>query len=229
MTGGRRGPWRALLGVAAIVAGGSPALGGWEEVPIDVPLPPVLETEAGERVLVARFNGPGHPTIDVGLEVARWVKRRLARRTSLDVLDVPPPPIPEQRPEQLAANDLFWKRLGGDFSADLIVAGVARYEVEDRSGFVNEDVTSPLTGQTVRRTRYREMTGYRLRLDIFFFKGDNGALLHHDVWQEEAVLGEEDIPEDLDALFRLLDAMGDDLDGVFLPGRVQEPRYIWVE
>jgi len=196
---------------------------------IELPLPPKLETEPQEPVLVTRFNGPGHPRIDVGLEVARWLRRRLARRTSLEVLDVPPPPIPEQRPEQLGANDVFWRRLAADFGADLVIAGIARYEIEDRSGFVNEDITSPLTGQTVRRSRYQEMTGYRLRLEIFFFQGDNGALLHHDVWQQEMTLGVSEGAEDLDALFRLLDAMNDDLDAVFLPTRIHEPRFIWVE
>ncbi|UCF67296.1 MAG: hypothetical protein JSV80_16215 [Acidobacteriota bacterium] len=215
----------ALLFAAAPVADA----GSWNQVPIELPLPAKLDTDPGESLLVARFRATDHDWIDVGLEISRWMRRQLARTTALDVLDVPPPPIPEQRPAQLAVNDVFWRRLGNDFQADLIVAGVASYQIDDRSGYVTEDVISNITGQTVRQSRFAEMTGFRLRVEIFFLKGDNGALLHNDVWQEETVRGEGNIREHLEVLFELLESMADDLSAVFLPTRITEPRFIWVE
>lgn len=213
----------ALLGAAALLP--TPALAGWKQVQVGVSVPPRLETEPGAPTLVALFRGSGIENVDVGLEISRFLKREIGT-TALSVLDVPPPPIPEQRPEKMAANDPFWRRLGEDFKADLIVAGLADYRVEDRSGFVSEDVVSPVTGQTVRRTRYAERRGFVLRITIFFFKGDNGALLHSDVWTESRIL-EGTEAEDLQQLYDLLDAMKDDLRSTLLPTTAREPRYIW--
>ncbi len=224
---------RAALGIAMAVAGSAilaaPCWAGWEEVSVSINLPPKLETEPEQPVLVTRMRATAHPFLDVGLEVSRWIRREIGRETALEALDVRPPPIPEQRPQQLAANDRFWRRLGDDFGAELIVAGIVTYSDEDRSGYVNEDIVSPRTGQTVRRSRFANMRGFRLQLEIFFFKGDNGALLHHDIWKKELVAGSEQVPDDLTVLYELLETMKDDLLAVLLPTRLRQPRYIWVE
>jgi hypothetical protein len=205
-----------------------PAAADWERLPIEVTFPAVVESEAGDRLLVALARGNEHPRIDVGREVTRWIRRELARATALNVLDVPPPPIPEQRPAKLAVNDVFWKRLGEDFEADLIVAGVCDFITEDRSGFVTRDRIDPMTGQMIRDTGFAERTGYRVRLEIFVLKGDNGALLHSDVWERERIV-EGPMREDLNAFLFALEDLVPELRGLFLPTRLQEPRYIWVE
>ncbi|MDH3284970.1 MAG: hypothetical protein OEQ13_09530, partial [Acidobacteriota bacterium] len=216
----------ATLAVDASLA--PPAHAGWREVSVSINLPPKIDTEPEQPVLVARMRANGHEFLDVGLEVSRWVRREIGRETSLTALDVRPPPIPEQRPQQLAANDRFWRRLGEDFDADLIVGGIVSYASEDRSGFVNEDVISPVTRQTVRRTRFQNMRGYRLQLEVFFFKGDNGALLHHDIWKKELLASSDQTPDELTVLYELLESMKDDLLAVLLPTKLRQPRYIWV-
>ncbi|MDQ7007606.1 MAG: hypothetical protein Q9Q40_10265 [Acidobacteriota bacterium] len=219
---------RPVLALALAAGAVGPCLAGWDRVPVEVILPPKIETTPGERVLVTLARADEHPLFNIGREVTRWLRREIARGTALEVLDVTPPQIPEQRPEKLAVNDVFWKRLGQDFDADLVVAAIADFRIEDRSGFVTEDYVSDLTGQTVRRTVFRDRTGYGLRLQVFFLKGDNGALLHMDTWQEERVL-EGNEREDLHVLFQLLDMFKDDLLGTLVASPIAEPRFIWVE
>ncbi|MCU0253199.1 MAG: hypothetical protein MUE47_01545 [Acidobacteria bacterium] len=216
----------ALLAAALAVA--PAAAGGWEEVALDVVLAPRVETQPGERVLVAMFRANDHERIDLGLEMARWARRELARNTDLEVIDVPPPPIPEQRPEKLAVNDVFWKRLGEDFRADLIVSGVIDFRIEDQSGFITKDYEDPVTLQTVRRTVYTERRGFKLKVELFVIKGDNGALLLADTWTEERVL-DGTAAEDLQMFYDSLEMARDDQRSVFLPVTVREPRLLWLE
>ncbi len=206
-----------------------PAVAGrWEEVALEVSVPPRIETSPGETVLVAMFRANDHERIDIGLEMARWVRREIARSTDLKVLDVPPPAIPEQRPEKLAVNDVFWKRLGEDFRADIIVSGVVEFFVEDQSGFVTRDVEDPVTLQTTRRTVYLERRGFKLKVELFVLKGDNGALLLSDSWSEERVL-DGTSAEDLQMFYDSLEMAKDDQRAVFVPMTVREPRYLWLE
>ena len=51
------------------------------------------------------------------------MRRTLGREARFEVLDVEPPAIPEQPLDELLANDVFWKKLGADYGADLIVSG----------------------------------------------------------------------------------------------------------
>lgn len=213
------------LGFSAPVAHAS----GWEQVYISVPVPARITTTAGDKVLVALFRSNDFERFYPGLEIARWARREIARESTLSVIDVAPPPIPEQRPEKLAVNDEFWRQLGEDFDADLIVAGVARLDKEDRSGFVTRDVRDRVTGQMVRRTVYAEQWGYRLNVQVFFIKAANGALLHDDIWMGEQVLLADQPQEDLQMLYFLLDGMTDDLRAVLAPTTRAEPRYIWTE
>ena len=218
-------PWLLVLSLLA-----SPVLAGeWEEVLIEIPLPARIEVQPGERVLVALFRTNDHPLFAPGLEIARWMRSALGRETTLSIIDVPPPPIPEQRPERLAVNDAFWRQMAEDYDADLIIAGVARYAIEDRSGFETRDFRDPGTGQTVRRSVYLEQSSYALEMQVFFLKGANGALLHDDIWAAERLTNQDGLQEDLQMLFDVLEEFRDDLSAVVAPSSRSEPRMIWTE
>lgn len=220
---------RALVVVILAFSAFGSAFAGWDRLPIDVSIPASVEWDTGDRILVAAVRGTQHDRIDVGTEVTRWIRRELSRGTALSVLDVvPAPAIPEQRPEMLAVNDLFWKRLGEDFEADLIVAGICDFSTEDRSGFVTRDRIDAITGQMVRETVYADRTAYKLRLEIFVLKGDNGALLHTDIWTLERI-AEGPLREDLHVLLAALGELLPDLRGVFVPTTLKEPRYVWID
>ncbi len=223
-----RRPLICVLLLVFLLAFPSIGFAKWDQVAVNVPIPPKIKVDPGEKVLVTLARSTDHWRLDVGRELSRWIRRELGRSSSLKLLDVPPPPIPEQRAEALAVNDLFWRRLGEDYQADIVVAAIVNFNVEDRSGYMETDSIHPITGQTYRSTQYVERTGFKMRVHIFFFKGDNGALLHNDIWTEERILDNR-YAEDLNVLFELLEGMRKKLLGVVVPLVVAEPRYIWVD
>lgn len=218
----------AWIGILLALGLSQPAYAGWKEVPVEITVPPRVSSEPGQKVLVALFRTQSPEGVDAGLELSRWLRRALSKTTPLVVLGVPPPPIPEQRSDKLVLNDPFWRRLGQDFGADLIVAGIADFRSEDRSGYVSEDSVSPVTGQTIRRQRFAEMRAFSVRIEFFVFKGDNGALLFSDVWAQERVL-EGGKPDDLSSFFELLENLDPNFRATFLPTQIKQPRNIWVE
>jgi hypothetical protein len=111
----------------------------------------------------------------------RLLRGEFRKRTRLSVIDaVPPPAIPEQRPDDLVANAEFWKHLGQEYDADLIVSGVVQFTRRDVSGFRDVDIVDPMTGQKVRRTQFVEEEEFTYAVDVFFLDGSTGALLHRD-------------------------------------------------
>lgn len=221
--------WRAICVLLLLTGMGSPTVHAkWKEVPVKVMIPPTLEIQPGEKILVTMARGTEHWRLNVGSEFSRWLRRELGRNTSLEVLNVEPPPIPEQRVEALASNDVFWRRMATDFKADIIVASLVEFDVEDRSGYYEADTVHPITGQTYRSTQFVERTGFKMRVHILFFQGDNGALLHHDTWSDERIL-EGQYAEDLHVLFELLDSLKPKLLGIVQPVWLVEPRNIWID
>ncbi|MBP1611946.1 MAG: hypothetical protein H6Q01_609, partial [Acidobacteria bacterium] len=71
----------SLAAVAAVLCLGPAAAAEWEEVGLEVSLPPRVQTAPGETVLVAMFRANDHERIDIGLEMARWARREIARST----------------------------------------------------------------------------------------------------------------------------------------------------
>jgi hypothetical protein len=220
---------RLLAGAALLLATVLPATaGGWETVQIELPVPPKLDTTGLQTILVASFVTNEHPTIDLNREITRFMRRVLESGTRFEIIDVRPPAIPEQPLDELLANDVFWKKLGRDFGADLIVSGRLLYETRDRSGFVQEDVINPTTQQKVRRTRYAEREEYLLEMNVFFFKGDNGAFLYEDTFKDNALLegGQYDA---LQVLYDLIDGIRREVLGILIRQTRVEPRYVWTE
>ncbi|MHC4411143.1 MAG: tetratricopeptide repeat protein, partial [Planctomycetota bacterium] len=82
-------------------------------ISVPIPIPPRLDLENFETLLVASFLAEQSTLIDVDREIARFLRGEFRQRTSLEVLDVvPPPAIPEQQLEDLIKNHEFWKHLG---------------------------------------------------------------------------------------------------------------------
>ncbi len=217
-----------ITGVGLTLALAPASVADWEEVPVTVTFPAKIKSEPGESVLVTLARANDNEDLNVGRELSRWLRREISRGSALEVLDVPPPPIPEQPPASLVANDRFWRRLGEDYEADIIVAALIQFDDEDRSGFVTGDRVHPITGQTFRDTYYAELTGFKLHIHIFFFQGDNGALLHHDQWRDERIVNAVDA-DDIAQLYSILDSLREDLLAIVKPAKVPEPRFIWVE
>jgi hypothetical protein len=221
----------AAIGLAflALVLTAPPCLaGGVVEVGVELPVPARINTAHLKTVLVAQFLAPEHASVDVGKEFVRLVRRELHKGTDLEILDVEPPALPEQPIEDLLRNDVFWRHLGEEYGADLIVSGRAVFTTADRSAFITEDVISPSTGQKIRRTRFAEREEYGLEANLWFFKGANGAFLYEDTFRNRQVY-EGKSNDALQIFFNLAERLTPDLVGVVAPQKRTETRFIFEE
>ena len=151
------------------------------KVQILVPLPPKLDVTGIENILVASFLTDESESLDINREVVRFLRGEFRQETSLDVLDITPPPaVPEQRLEDLIANHEFWKHLGRKHGADIIVSGRINFDRRDISGFQNLDTISNVTGQNVRSTQFVEQEEFDYVMTVLFFDGKTGELLYRD-------------------------------------------------
>ncbi len=151
------------------------------EVQIGVPIAPPIDIEPMESVLVASFLAQESSFLDINRELVRLLRGEFRKRTRLNVIDaVPPPAVPEQRPDDLVTNAEFWKHLGREYDADLIVSGAVQFTRRDVSGFRDVDIVDPMTGQKVRRTQFVEEEEFTYAVDVFFLDGATGALLNRD-------------------------------------------------
>ena len=136
------------------------AWAGLLRVAVPVPTPSRIDMQGLRKVLVTRLVvDKDLPEVDLNKEVVTLLRRELRKRTPLEVLDVEPPPLPEEPLPDLLANTGFWRRLAETHGADLVVSGKVSLEISDRSGYVQQDEISPVTGQRVRRTRFVDREG----------------------------------------------------------------------
>jgi len=150
-------------------------------VSVGLPVPPRLKLEGNETVLVASFLSEETNLMDTNRELVRFLRSEFRKHTSLEIPEInPPPAIPEQTVEDLVANQEFWKHLGRNYDADLIVSGVVMYDREDVSTFRDVDFISEQTGQKVRRNQFVEQEQFQYALDLFFIDGATGTLRFRD-------------------------------------------------
>ncbi len=196
-------------------------------VTVSLPVPARLDLTGYTSLLVAAFQVPEAERVDLSRELARYLRSQFRRHTSLEVLEVnPPPAIPEQRVEDLLANLEFWRHLGATHGADIIVSGRARFARRDASGFQDVDLISPATGQKVRQTRFVEQEEFSLEIELWYLDGRNGALLLRDRVQRTGVFGGTG-NDALTALYELSDRMAGDLLGSVTLQHHQDLRVIF--
>lgn len=208
-------PYAALLLIAAALVG--PVRAGVLHVTLTVPTPEVLDMSGIHKILVTRFVIDQEvPDFDLNREMVNGLRRDLRRRTNLEILDVEPPPLPEQPLRDLIANTGFWQRLASRYGADMVIAGRAAFFVSDRSGFVQRDEISPVTGQRIRRTRFEDREAFTLDLNLFFLRGSTGALLYEDQFAaDETYIGLAN--DELSGVHMLFERLEDDIVGIIVP------------
>ncbi len=196
-------------------------------VNIDLPIAPRLELSGSESVLVASFLTDESSLLDTNREMVRFVRSEYRKSSGLNILDVTPPPaIPEQTIEDLLANVEFWKHLGREYQADLIVSGALTYDRRDHSGFRDVDEVSPATGQKVRRSRFVEQEQFTYVLDVFFMDGATGTLRLRDRLQRAIVFqGSQNDP--ITAFYEMSESLAPDLLAVVKQQTRQETRVIF--
>lgn len=220
----RRG--RALPVVALLLATGTLASAGVIRVNISLPLPPRLDASGVQTILVVNFLSNDHPDINISAETVKVLRRLLEKHTSFRILDVDPPNIPEQNLADLLRNSEYWREMGRRYGADLILSGEVNFQAVDRSGFIQEDYVSPVTGQRLRRTRYAERESFELTLDLVFFWGNSGEVAYQDYYSEEALMEEKGY-DHLQVLYNLVERLEPDIVGILAARRRNEVRYLF--
>lgn len=198
-------------------------------VQVVLPLPEKIDMRGVSTILLTSMVlSTDNPRLDLNREMIRLMKRELGKNTPLEVLEVEPPPLPEQPLEELVANQAFWKEMAEKYGADLILTGGLGYLIEDRSGFVQQDFISPATGQRVRRTRYADREGFDLDLHLYFLRGSSGKLLYDDQFSAESTFDGKG-NDALSVLHGMFGSIEADVIGIVSPKLKTESRILFKE
>jgi hypothetical protein len=166
----------------------APAAAKTVAVQIQLPADPKIDRSGIRRVLVGGFLHNDFEQVDIEREIVRILRSDLRKHTDFLILEDPPVNLPEQKLEVLKRNAPFFETIAADYRADLIVSGRVRYTAEDRSGFVQQEFISPITGRRSIRTVFVERLGYTLRVDLILVRGSNGELMYEtSFFQDEIV------------------------------------------
>jgi hypothetical protein len=197
------------------------------KVSVELPVPARLDLEGRKTLLVASFRTDESHLLDINRELVRFIRSEYRKHTQLEILPVAPPPaVPEQTLPDMIANHAFWKFLGGEYGADVIVSGVMKYDRRDSSGFQDVDVISPATGQKVRRSQFVEQERFSYELDIIFMDGMTGQLLYQDRVQRSAVFrGTQNDP--ISAFYELSESIAPELLAIIKPRTRQDVRFVF--
>ncbi len=197
------------------------------KVTVKLPVPPRLDLGDRDSLLVASFLTQESDLLDINRELVRFVRSEFRKHTELEILPVvPPPAVPEQTIEDLVANSEFWKHLGREYGADVLVSGVMLYDRRDASGFRDVDIVSPTTGQKIRQSRFVEQERFNYELDIIFMDGTTGELLFRDRLQRSVLFrGSQNDP--ITAFFELSDTIAPDVLAIVRPRTREDIRFVY--
>lgn len=200
---------------------------GAVRVPVKLPLPARLDLSGEKSLLVAGFLSNETELMDTGREIVRFLRAEFHKHTALRVRDITPPPaVPEQPLEEFVANSEFWKHLGREYEADLLLSGVVRFGRRDVSGFGDVDTVSETTGQKVRQTRFIEQEQFSFEVEVFFFDGATGSLLFRDRFRRSALYrGLSNDP--ITAFYELSGTIAGDVLAVVSPRNRDDERVIF--
>lgn len=197
------------------------------KVSVSLPVPARLDLGEARRLLVASFLADENTLLDTNRELVRFLRNEFRKRTSLEVLEITPPPaVPEQTLDDLEANRGFWQHLGREYGADLIVSGAVSYDRRDASGFQTVDETSPTTGQKVRQTRFVEQEEFIFEVIILFMDGATGEKLFRDRLQRGALFRSQQ-NDPITAFYDLSESIAGDVLAVVTPLPRQDTRVIF--
>jgi hypothetical protein len=198
-------------------------------VGVRVPTPARLDMQGLRKVLFTSLVvDKDLPDFDLNNETVSLLRREMRKRTGLEILDVDPPPLPEQPLQDLLANTGFWRKMAETNGADLVISGKVSFEVIDRSGYVQQDEISPVTGQRVRRARFLEREAFSLALNLFFIRGSTGQILYEDRFTGENTVNGHG-SDRLAALFNLFEQFEDDVLGIVISRDRTVQRYLFTD
>ena len=219
----------AALGAAILLVPPALAKSDTVKVTLMVPQPPKVDMTGLRRVLVTQMIVDEEVTdFDLSHELVGVLRHDLKEKAGLEMIEVEPPALPEQPIRDLLANTGFWHRLAETYHADLIIAGEASFKTADRSGYVQTDEISPMTGQRVRRTRFVDREAFLLDLRLFIVRGSGGELAWEDHFSGDKTYNGKGYDR-LSGLFDMYEQMGDDIRSLVAPRQRQVQRTLFNE
>ncbi len=228
-----RGP---LTVVMALLMGTPAVAAGPVEVGIKLPMRARVDLTNRNTLLPAPFvvvsqQGEGRvrgSDVDVRREFERYLNKVLRRESTLKIIDPPNITYSTFDMDMLARDTEFWAELGDRTQADLIVAGSLDFDIQDRSGYRNEEYTNPLNGQIYYRQVLVEQTGFEYDIVVQVYDGSTGELVLTDNFKDfKSFEGEKADP--LRGMFENLYALEDRIIGLFAQREVQTSRLLYVD
>ena len=110
--------------------------------------------------------------------------------------------------DKIFADVAYWKKLGEEYQAPLIVTGTVLFTPNQTSGFVmtNREVFDSLGRRSVVPVRtYMERKGFILQPRFVFIDGRTGAILYSETFHEEILYPQNQSVPALSTYFELMD------------------------
>lgn len=205
---------------------------GVVEVQVELPQAARVDLEkAGYRTLVVAPFLAGEPPAGktdyaFDREASRFFERLLRKETKLEVHDAAGTTLPFDDLDRLADDHGFWQKLAMDLHADLLLSGRVVFQSLNRSGYVENQSRSAITGRVVNdRPTFVYRTGIALSLDLVLIEGSTGDVLYRDRFlKDRTVDGGGGDP--LQNFFDLMRGLSPSVLGIVIPQKTVATRYL---
>jgi hypothetical protein len=214
------------------------ASAGVAQVKLKLPLKPRLPLRGNERIALAPFviateaekaRDKRLQNVDLQAEFQRFLKKQIEKKTKLEIVPVPPEvKLPTQNLTELGRSTEFWRALGAQTGAEIIVSGSLEFRVEDRSGYKTEEYVSPIDSRTYYRQVYVEQTGFLFDIVFMVFDGRSGEKILQDEFKDFRQTGGRRADE-LQGLFENLFSLENQILNLFVARDREAERYIFTD
>ncbi len=180
---------RGSVFLALFLTAALPVFAGATKLHMRVPMKPRLPLHSNEKILIAPFilmNDPGKKQdrrlqgFDAEKEFRSFLVKQL-RKTKLKLVEAPSAEqLPTQSLADLGRSKEFWRKVGAESGAELIISGSVELQMKDVAGYRSEEYVSPVTGQKFSRQTYSENVGASVDIVIFAFDGKTGEKIFQD-------------------------------------------------
>jgi hypothetical protein len=211
----------------------SAAFAGVREVELSLPVRAKLSLTGHEKLYLGPFlreskGDEAQPRLgfSVETEFERELRRLLRKEAKFILL----PSIegvrpPTNDPLELTKATDFWRELGTRSGADYIVAGSIDFTIEDRSGYKQEEYTSPVDGRTYYRQVMVEQTGFTYDILMQVYDARTGALVHEEPLKDFQEMPERNVDE-FSGMFANLYSLENQVINIFVPRTVKTKRQL---
>ncbi len=226
----------ALVLVAVLAA--LPSFAGVTQVKLKLPLKPRLPLRGNEKIALAPFviateaekaRDRRLQNVDLQAEFQRFLKKQIEKKTKLEVVELPGDrKLPTQNLSELGRASEFWRAIGAETGAEIVVSGSLEFRVEDRSGYKTEEYVSPIDGRTYYRQVYVEQTGFLFDIVFLVFDGRSGEKILQDQFKDFRQTGGRRADE-LQGLFENLFSLENQILNLFVARDREAERYIFTD